>query len=140
MGKAGVSLMDKKTNVKSDSYGSTLGAETVSATQYMLLSMLVQKPRTGYELGRLSQAPANLIWAVKLSQLYPELAKLAALGLVDFERSAGRGPLDKKTYSVTQLGHEVLCNFLRGPMPEETQRNMLAVSAIACLVLTRAEA
>jgi DNA-binding PadR family transcriptional regulator len=97
----------------------------------MLLSMLAQLPRTGYELGRLCAAPANLIWAATMSQLYPELAGLAERGLVSFATSDGRGPLDKKTYRISDAGREVLLQKLRGPRPEETPRNSLAISALA---------
>jgi DNA-binding PadR family transcriptional regulator len=116
------------------------GGDRLSPTQYMLLSMLIQQPRTGYEIGRLCAPPANHIWAATMSQLYPELAALAAQGLVTFETSDGRGPLDKKTYRISDAGRDVLLRLLRGPRPEETPRNSLAISALCAWLLPAGEA
>ncbi|MCW2759777.1 MAG: PadR family transcriptional regulator, partial [Nocardioidaceae bacterium] len=58
------------------------------------------------------------------SQIYPELARLEATGLVDHEVVAGAGPRDTKRYRRTDLGLEELEAFVLDELAEQPVRDL----------------
>ncbi|SEO39300.1 PadR family transcriptional regulator [Paenibacillus sp. OV219] len=80
----------------------------MNALSYALLSMLMRKSCSGYELMKLLQA----FWQAKHSQIYPLLAKLEKEQLVTFEHIGQTGKPDKKIYSITEAGTAALREWI----------------------------
>ncbi|MEV4411677.1 PadR family transcriptional regulator [Catellatospora sp. NPDC049609] len=102
--------------------GSTLG--------YALLSLLTRGPATGYQLSSQVKAPLGHFWTAKHSQIYPELARLAAAGWVSAVEQAGPGPRAKKTYEITPDGLAALRAWLVVP-PVAQPRSEITLKAYA---------
>ncbi|GAA1657628.1 PadR family transcriptional regulator [Catellatospora bangladeshensis] len=102
--------------------GSTLG--------YALLSLLTRGPATGYQLASRVKAPIGHFWTAKHSQIYPELARLAAAGWVRAAEEAGPGPRAKKTYELTPDGLAALRAWLVVP-PVAQPRSEITLKAYA---------
>jgi len=87
--------------------------------RHSLLGLLAEQPRTGYELTRLFDESLLNVWPASHSQIYPELAKLAADGLI---RQTDSGPRGKKVYSITPEGLDEVMAWLRTE-PDHSTRN-----------------
>ena len=81
---------------------------------HVLLGLLSEQPRTGYELERVMRTELDSIWRAEYSQIYPELARLRRSGLV-FLRVLGprRGPR-RNLYRITAAGRRELRRWVAG--------------------------
>ena len=59
-------------------------------TGYVILGMLRNEPRSGYEIKRAVDDSTRFFWAASYGQIYPELRKLATAGLVEGDVAADR--------------------------------------------------
>ena len=66
----------------------------MSTLGYAILGLLAAQPRTGYDLAKLMRAPIGYMWTAHHSQIYPELARLEAEGMVSAAVIDGPGPRD----------------------------------------------
>jgi PadR family transcriptional regulator AphA len=57
----------------------------LSPTAYVILGMLRNQPRSGYEIKRVVDLSTRFFWAASYGQIYPELRALAQAGLVEGE-------------------------------------------------------
>ena len=71
---------------------------------YAILSTLVRKPCSGYEL----MQRLEVIWPAKHSQIYPLLTKLEKNKLLVSEHVEQMGKPNKKIFSVTEKGNKTL--------------------------------
>lgn len=86
--------------------------------QFVILGLLANEPRTGYEL---AQAFANEIgefWQAKHSQIYPQLGKLEEQGLIEHDVAVSGTRLEKKIYRVTASGREYLDAWINQETPD----------------------
>ena len=67
-----------------------------------LLDLLAGEPMSGYDLARFFGASMGNVWPAQHSQIYPELAKLVAEGLI---AQTGEGARGRKVYETTPAGH-----------------------------------
>ncbi|WP_449061873.1 PadR family transcriptional regulator [Planomonospora algeriensis] len=75
-----------------------------------LLGLLTASgPASGYDLAKRFENSINYAWHAGHSQIYPELAKMAADGLVTVGEE---GPRGRKTYTVTEEGYRLLHGWL----------------------------
>ncbi|GAB3966134.1 PadR family transcriptional regulator [Plantactinospora veratri] len=88
---------------------------TVSALGYALLCALHRGPLTGYDLVQRMRKPIGYYWTAQQSQIYPELARLSASGLIEHDAETGPGPRQRKTHRLTAAGREVLAAWLVEP-------------------------
>lgn len=88
----------------------------MSKTAYVILGMLRLGRTTGYEIKQLVDISTRFFWAASYGQIYPELARLEAAGLV---RAAGveGGGRRRKRYSLTRAGERELDAWLRSDEP-----------------------
>jgi DNA-binding PadR family transcriptional regulator len=109
---------------------------------YALLSLLTHKPRTGYQLARLMQAPIGYMWTAQHSQIYPQLSELEQSGLIRFQASAGRGPRDNKLYTLTPAGRAALRRWVDSPLTPRPNKSelMLRVRCLWMISAKRAQA
>ena len=100
--------------------------------RYVLLALLSKEPNTGYGLARLLQGQLSHLWESRLQQIYSELGKLRAHGLVEAETVILRNRPTKKTYTVMPAGYEALDDWLRLPPSPVRSKNDLLVK-LYCL-------
>ena len=91
--------------------------------RHALLGALADHPRTGYELLKHFEQSLAYAWPASHSQIYPELARLLADGLIE---QAAIGPRGSKTYAVTDDGVAEVRRWLRETEPSRTVRNEAA--------------
>ncbi len=75
---------------------------------YAVLSILADDKLSGYDI----TARLQEIWKTTHSRVYPVLAKLEKLGLVEYEHLKQDNKPDKKIYTITGGGIEVLKQWL----------------------------
>ncbi|MBV9389260.1 MAG: PadR family transcriptional regulator [Chroococcidiopsidaceae cyanobacterium CP_BM_ER_R8_30] len=96
---------------------------------YALLGLLAREPFSGYELAQKMKAPIGCFWHAKHSQIYPELAKLKAQGLVNHELVEQQEHPDKKVYTITPAGRDALRQWVTAPMEVPHVRDELVLRA-----------
>jgi len=101
----------------------------VTLLGYALLGLLAREPFSGYELAQKMKAPISFFWHAKHSQIYPELAKLEAQGLVNHERVEQQEHPDKKVYTITPAGRDALRQWVTAPMEVPHARDELILRA-----------
>lgn len=80
--------------------------------KYAILGMLNKQDMTGYELMKIFEGALAEFWSVKHSQIYPELKKLTEEGMVIYRVQISGTVLEKKLYSITELGRQDFMNWL----------------------------
>ena len=80
--------------------------------RHVLLTVLSREPNSGYGIGKLLQKELSHIWDARLQQIYGELAKLQADGLMDVESVDLPNRPSKKIYSLTAAGMAELDRWL----------------------------
>ncbi len=87
--------------------------------KYAILGLVRRGPVTGYDIARefRSQALSNF-WHASHSQIYPELKKLLAEGLITCQ-TVPEGGKKKKFYSLTPAGEEDFLQWVRLDEPPE---------------------
>src|SRR5918995_2440766 len=87
---------------------------------HALLGLLAERPRTGY--GLLKHFEQSLAYGgpASHSQIYPELAKLLAAGLI---REGDPLPRGGRPYEITESGLEEVRRWLRETEPSRTVRS-----------------
>lgn len=86
--------------------------ESLSPTAYVILGMLRREPRSGYEIKALVDNSTRFFWAASYGQIYPELKRLSAAGLVKGADSP-TGGRKRTVYAITAAGEEELVAWLR---------------------------
>ena len=75
---------------------------------YAVLSMLADEKLSGYDI----TARLQEVWKTSHSRIYPVLAKLEKAGLVHYEHLEQENRPDKKIYTITDAGIDVLKQWL----------------------------
>ncbi|MEU0569825.1 PadR family transcriptional regulator [Nonomuraea sp. NPDC005983] len=92
-----------------------------------LLGLLEAKgPASGYDLAKSFEHSVNHVWQAGHTQIYPELVKMAADGLVAVESEGARG---RKIYAITADGARQLRDWLVEHQPSGTIRSETALQA-----------
>ncbi|RSM40103.1 PadR family transcriptional regulator [Actinoplanes sp. ATCC 53533] len=91
-------------------------ARTLNATAASLLGFLHEGPMSGWDLVATAQARIGDFWSLTQSQVYRELAAMAADGLVEAHE---RGRRDRRPYAITDAGRSAFTAWVtRAPEPE----------------------
>ncbi|KRM86685.1 PadR family transcriptional regulator [Lacticaseibacillus thailandensis] len=85
--------------------------------QYIILGLLSQAPRTGYELTQDFAHEIGEFWQAQHSQIYPLLGKMEAQGLIAHTVEVTGTKLEKKRYRNTAEGQAVLTAWVGSPTP-----------------------
>ncbi len=107
---------------------------------YALLGLLARRPRTGYQLTRLLREPIGFFWTASHSQVYPELARLEAKGLVRHRVIAGPGPRDTKRYAATAAGRRALAGWSTRPPQRHPERDEFLLKVFSLWTADRTQA
>ncbi len=88
--------------------------------RHVLLGLLVESPRSGWDLTAALDEQLVGVWSAKHSQVYPELVALAGDGLVEV---AEEGARRRKTYAITPAGEAELDRWLRAAPRDRPTRD-----------------
>ncbi len=105
--------------------------------QYALLGLLARQPLSGYDLTKVFKERLGHIWTASHSQIYPDLARLQAQGLIV---QAENGPRGRKTYQTTEAGLAEVRRWLRESQPERPPHFDALLRASFLWLLDKAEA
>ena len=105
--------------------------------RHALLNLLAGEPRSGYDLARLFSVSMGNVWPAQHSQIYPELAKLLADGLI---RQTGAGPRGRRIYQTTPEGLAELRSWLRDAEPDYSIRHPAQLRVFCMWALPTEEA
>ncbi|WP_040981137.1 PadR family transcriptional regulator [Oceanobacillus jeddahense] len=84
----------------------------MNQSHYLLLGLLANSPKTGFEIKKVMDQNQNFYWKVGYNQIYPYLKKLETEQLViKSEASSNKGP-KQNIYSITRDGMNALFNWL----------------------------
>jgi len=86
----------------------------LSATAYVILGLVRKEARSGYEIKAVVDKSTRFFWAASYGQIYPELKRLAAAGLVVGVDSP-TGGRRRTVYEITADGEAELKAWLRLP-------------------------
>jgi len=100
-------------------------ARRSSSSQEVLLGLLTVEPMSGYDLGQSIRASIGFFWNESYGQIYPNLKKLAAAGLVTAKTEKQKGKPDRQVYSITRSGRARLEKWLAVEPQPEVPRNEL---------------
>jgi len=90
--------------------------------RYALIALLTSGPMTGYEISRQFQSSVGHVWHAPDSQIYPELRKMEADGLVEAEAvDDPRG--EKRYYRPTPAGIEAFRAWMDTPLKYTLDRD-----------------
>ncbi len=96
-----------------------MSSRPLNATAASLLGFLHDGPMTGWDLMAVAELRIGDFWSLTRSQVYRELAAMAADGLVE----AGEvGPRDRRPYSLTDAGRAAFAEWIRREPGPETIR------------------
>jgi DNA-binding PadR family transcriptional regulator len=107
------------------------------ALRYALVGLLASQPSSGYELTKRFAVSMAHVWPAGHSQIYPELARLVADGLIE---QTGEGPRGRKTYAATAAGLGELRAWMRSTEPDYGCRSDAQLREFFLWVIPRDEA
>lgn len=80
------------------------------STELLLLALLEQRPRHGYELGRLVEQRSEGAIRLQAASLYPKLYRLEADGFVEGRWVEQPGKRRRRYYKITAAGRKRLAS------------------------------
>jgi PadR family transcriptional regulator, regulatory protein AphA len=84
---------------------------SLTPTAKVILGLLRFGPRSGYDVRRNIEMSTRFFWGASYGQIYPELRRLEAHGLVEVEHD-DEGGRRRRVYRLTQAGGRVLADWL----------------------------
>ncbi len=101
----------------------------MSVLGYAILGLLSREALSGYDLKGRMERPVGFFWEARHSQIYPELARLEAAGMVSHELVEQEGRPDKKVYEITPAGLQALKDWVVAPLEPRGARDELVLKA-----------
>ena len=83
----------------------------LSPTAHVILGTLGWRPMSGYEIKSIVDKSTRFFWAASYGQIYPELRRLAAAGLIEGKASP-QGGRRRNVYRLTPAGRKELRAWL----------------------------
>jgi DNA-binding PadR family transcriptional regulator len=94
-------------------------------TRFVLLGLIANRARSGYDLKRAVESSIGHFWHESYGQIYPHLGSLEEDGLATVERIIEEGRPQRKLYRITEVGLDVLKEWLKEPVQVSRPRNEL---------------
>lgn len=101
------------------------------ALAHAILSLLIERPRSGYDLMKQFDGSVGFFWRATHQQIYRELARLEAEGWLTAETISQTSKPDKKLFRVTELGRSHLVAWMQTPTEPLTMKDDLLVKLFA---------
>jgi DNA-binding PadR family transcriptional regulator len=103
-----------------------------------LIGLLAREgPLTGYELTKAFDRSVNFVWHAVQGQIYPELSRLAAEGLI---HQTSTGPRGAKRFEATEAGIAELRRWITAVEPTRGIRNETLLRVFFAYLVDPAEA
>ena len=104
-------------------------ARSTNPTVGSLLGLLHNGPQSGWDLVQTAQAVIGGFWSLTRSQVYRELATMAADGLIEADEV---GPRDRRPYRLTDAGRAAFAEWVASePGPEQIRYPLLLTLAFS---------
>jgi DNA-binding PadR family transcriptional regulator len=103
--------------------------DVTSTLGFALLGLLARNSLSGYDLAQQLKLGLGPFWHARHSQIYPELARLEAAGLVSHERIEQHARPDKKVFEITGRGVDALSRWVSSPIDVSQIRDELTLRA-----------
>jgi len=97
--------------------------------RHALLGVIKDTPLTGYDLVRHFQGTVGFLWSAPQSQIYPELRRMEAEGLIKAKVAPRGKHAEKRIYSITDAGMAELRRWATDFMPLPAQRDPIVLKA-----------
>ncbi len=91
--------------------------------RYALIAILRVGPLSGYDLQKQFSQSVGHVWHAPDSQIYPELRKMEAEGLVEGEEQARGERGTRRVYHVTDAGNEAYLQWMQSPLDYQRVRD-----------------
>lgn len=91
--------------------------------RYALLAILRVGPLSGYELQKQFAQSVGHVWHAPDSQIYPELRKMEAAGLIEGEEQARGERGTRRVYHVTDAGDAAFAEWMASPLDYQRVRD-----------------
>jgi DNA-binding PadR family transcriptional regulator len=114
--------------------------DALSALGYALLALLARAPLTGYDLAQRMRRSTDFFWTARHSQIYPELARMEAAGLVTHEVVRQTERPDKKIFTMTEAGYAALRAWLVQPVRPAPERDEMMLKTFCAWLIEPEEA
>lgn len=101
--------------------------------QHALLTSLLEKPSTGYDLANRFDHSMGYFWQASHQQIYRELRRMAEAGWVLVVDDAGARSRRRKTYHVLDAGRQELARWVADPDSANDQALLIKLRAEAVL-------
>jgi DNA-binding PadR family transcriptional regulator len=99
----------------------------LSTLAFALLSVLAREDLSGYDIAQRMRRPIGFFWQARHSQIYPELAKLEAAGLIRHRLIEQADRPDRKLHTITASGLAALKEWVVEPPAESPVRDELVL-------------
>lgn len=97
--------------------------------RHALLGVIKDTPLTGYDLVRHFQGTVGYLWSAPQSQIYPELRRMEAQGLIKAKVAPRGKHAEKRIYSITDAGMAELRRWATDFIPLPAQRDPIVLKA-----------
>lgn len=101
------------------------------ALRHAVLAALLDRELSGYQLTKLFDLGVSSFWHAASQQLYVELGKLEADGLLTGREVVQQGRPNKRVFALTGTGLEELARYVAAPTKPTSIRDDLLVKAYA---------
>ena len=85
----------------------------MNAVTPVVLGLLIKRPLSGYDIKAIVDRSTRFFWAASYGQIYPELRRLEAEGLIEGE-DRPNGGRTRRVYQLTDAGRDELVAWLFG--------------------------
>jgi len=100
------------------------------ALKFVLLTLLQQKPQTGYEIVQSFDSAIGYFWSASHQQVYRELGKMSEDGHVTAKLVKQTDKPDKKVYQISKTGVAALEEWLESPAKKTSTKDPLLVKLL----------
>ncbi len=99
--------------------------------KHAVLALLEAEEGSGYDLLKRFQARLGYFWNASHQQIYQQLKKMHSEGLIDCELEPQTDRPNRKVYSVTEMGHQALLEWLESAVKPSKINDALLVKLYA---------
>lgn len=99
--------------------------------KHAILTLLETEEGSGYDLLKRFKQRLGFFWNASHQQIYLQLKKMTAQGLIQYQLESQAGRPDKKVYHVTPLGHQALLQWMESSVKADKVNDALLVKLYA---------
>lgn len=95
--------------------GQKLSFQRNPSPENVLLALLLEAPRDGYQLNQILRRELGQVWHLSQSQLYATLRRLEVRGWVSGEEQESRRGLPRRIFTLSEVGRQQALRWLMTP-------------------------